>query len=118
MPSVLLWAYSAEELFLISQIWKICGFSRFAFSREGFGTNSLSQNLTVLPAPSERELFEVEVKFLVAFDTLALELTACALSVKAYGFDSSPKGRAKSTARNFLIAPNTLATSLRPWLSL
>ena len=55
MPSVLLWAYSAEELFLISQIWKICGFSRFAFSREGFGTNSLSQNLTVLPAPSGRE---------------------------------------------------------------
>ena len=25
------------------------------FHGEGFGTNSLSQNLTVLPAPSERE---------------------------------------------------------------
>ena len=37
MPSALLWAYSAEKLFIISQIWKICGFSRFAFSREGFG---------------------------------------------------------------------------------
>ena len=35
MPSVSLWAYSAEELFLISQLWKICGFSRVAFSREG-----------------------------------------------------------------------------------
>ena len=37
----------------------------------------------------------------------------CALSVKAYGFASSPKGRAKSTAGNFLIEPNALATSLR-----
>ena len=64
------------------------------------------------------ELFEVEVKFLVAFDTLVTRLTAYALSVKAYGFDSSPKGRAKSTTGNFLISPNTLATSLRPWLPL
>ena len=31
---------------------------------------------------------------------------------------SSPKGRAKSTAGNFLIALKTSATSLRPWLSL
>ena len=28
------------------------------------------------------------------------------------------KGRAKSTAGNFLIAPKTSATSLKPWLSL
>ena len=34
-----------------------------------------------------------------------------ALSVKAYGFASSPKGRAKSTAGSFLITPNTLAMS-------
>ena len=39
--------------------------------------------------------FEVEIKLLIAFDTLATGLTACALSVKAYGFASSPKGRAK-----------------------
>ena len=71
-----------------------------------------------MPAPPRGELFETEVKFLVAFETLALRAMACALSVKAYGFDSSPKGRAKSTAENFLIMPNTLATSLRPWLSL
>ena len=32
--------------------------------------------------------------------------------------DSSPKGRAKSTAGNFIITPNTLVTSLRPWLPL
>ena len=56
-------------------------------------------------------------KFLIVLETLATRLTACALSVKAYGFASSPKGRAKSTAENFLIEPNTLATSLRPWLS-
>ena len=29
-------------------------------------------------------------KFLVAFDTLVTELTACALSVKAYGFARFP----------------------------
>ena len=42
-------------------------------------------------------------KFLIALETLAKRLAACALSVKAYGFASSPKGRAKSTAGNFLI---------------
>ena len=42
-------------IIFISQFWKICGFSRIAFSREGLGTNSLSQNLTVLTAPSGRE---------------------------------------------------------------
>ena len=47
-----------------------------------------------------------------------MRLTACALSVKAYGFASSPKGRAKSTAGSFLIEPNTLATGLPAWLSL
>ena len=53
-------------------------------------------------------------KFLVAFDTLVTGLTACALSVTCG--DSSPKGRAKSTAGSFLVSPNTLATSFRPWL--
>ena len=57
-------------------------------------------------------------KFLVAFDTLVTDLTACALSVKAYGFASSPKGRAKSTPGNFLFVPNTLATNVTAWLSL
>ncbi|HAH88631.1 MAG TPA: hypothetical protein DCL93_00730 [Faecalibacterium sp.] len=32
---VALCAYSAERIFIISQFWKICGFSRIAFSREG-----------------------------------------------------------------------------------
>ena len=55
-------------------------------------------------------------KFLVAFDTLVTGLTACALSV-TYG-DSSPKGRAKSTTRNFLFVPNTLVPNFTAWLSL
>ncbi len=33
----------------------LCGALQTLFSREGFRTNSLSQNLTVLPAPSGRE---------------------------------------------------------------
>ena len=57
-------------------------------------------------------------RFLIALDTLALRATACALSVKAYGFASSPKGRAKSTAGNFLIEPNTLAMGFKSWLPL
>ena len=57
-------------------------------------------------------------RFLVALDTLALRAAACALSVKAYGFVSSPKGRAKSTAGNLLFVPNALASRLTAWLSL
>ena len=55
-------------------------------------------------------------KFLIASETLAMMLTACALSVTCG--DSSPKGRAKNTAGNFLITSKALATSLRSWLSL
>ena len=62
--------------------------------------------------------FGIAVMFLVAFDTLVTELTACALSVKAYGFASSPKGRGKSIAGSFLIVPNTLVMNLTAWLSL
>ena len=53
--------------------------------------------------PRRGSFFEVAGKFLVALDALALRATACALSVKAYGFASSPKGRAKSIAESFLI---------------
>ena len=55
-------------------------------------------------------------KFLIASETLAMALTACALSVTCG--DSSPKGRAKNTAGNFLITSNTLASRLTAWLSL
>ena len=69
-----------------------------------------------LPLPScpRERLLVVAIRFLVAFDTLVTGLTACALSVTCG--DSSPKGRAKSTAGNFLITLKTLVTSLRPWL--
>ena len=62
--------------------------------------------------------FGAAAKFLIASETLTMMLAACALSVKAYGFASSPKGRAKCTAGNFLIEPNTLASRLTAWLSL
>ena len=57
-------------------------------------------------------------KFFIAFETLVTRLAACALSVKAYGFASSPKGRAKSTAGSVLVIPNTLVMNFTAWLSL
>ena len=66
----------------------------------------------------QRGAFGMAGKFLIASKTLVTGLTACALSVKAYGFASSPKGRAKSTPGSFLITPNALATSLTAWLPL
>ena len=70
-------------------------------------------------APGAVEAEEQEIR--------TLSVTACAvpdspggaaLSVKAYGFASSPKGRAKSTAGSFFIMPNTLVTNFTAWLSL
>ncbi len=55
-------------------------------------------------------------RFLIASKALATGLTVCALSVTCG--DSSPKGRAKSTAGSFLIAPNTLVLNFTAWLSL
>ena len=55
-------------------------------------------------------------EFLIASEALTTGLTACALSVTCG--DSSPKGRAKSTAGSFLVSPNTLVTGFKSWLSL
>ena len=55
-------------------------------------------------------------RFLIASETLVTGLAACALSV-TYG-DTSPKGRGKSTAGNFLVTPNTLVINFTAWLSL
>ena len=44
MASAALWPSSAENIFLYLQFWKICGFSRIAFSREGL------QRQTAFPA--------------------------------------------------------------------
>ena len=49
-------------------------------------------------------------------ESAALRGSRLALSVTCG--DSSPKGRAKSTAGSFLIMPNTLATGFKSWLPL
>ena len=49
-------------------------------------------------------------------ESAALRGSRLALSVTCG--DSSPKGRAKSTAGNFLIAPNTLVLNFTAWLPL
>ena len=80
------------------------------------GENSPSLLPFVADSPLWDGAFGMAVRFLIAIDTLVTELTACALSVTCG--DSSPKGRAKSTAGSFLIMPNTLATNVTAWLSL
>ena len=49
-------------------------------------------------------------------ESAALRGSRLALSVTCG--DSSPKGRAKSTAGSFLVSPNALARGFKPWLSL
>ena len=44
-----------KNYFIISEYRSVCGRSGIPFSREEFRTNSLSQSLTALPAPSRRE---------------------------------------------------------------
>ena len=112
---VALCTYSAERIFIISQFWKICGFSRIAFSREG------SWRKMAFAAPLSTKARRCRGRTLSgslrspappkggAFGVLALSVT-CG--------DSSPKGRAKCNAGRFLIAPNTLALNLTAWLSL
>ena len=78
--------------------------------------------------------FGAAVKSLIASETLAMVLTACALSVFASQIHtplfvaarhlppergkSFLKGRGKNTAGNSLIEPNTLAMNFTAWLSL
>ena len=66
--------------------------------------------------PPTGEGFSGGGKLLIALNTLARGLTACALSVTCG--DSSPKGRAKCNAGRFLIVPNTLVLNLTAWLPL
>ena len=47
------------------------------------GANPLSQSLTALPAPPKGGAFGAPGNFLIAPNTLAIGLTACALSVIA-----------------------------------
>ncbi len=85
---VALWAYSAEKLFYILQFWKICGFSRIAFSREG----------------SWRE---AAAAALVSFGNSRAAGSRLALSVTAYAVPPLPKGEA-------LAKPETLPLCQRP----
>ena len=78
---------------------KFCVFSTFRFYSRRF--------VETLHFPSFAALFSCG-NSRTAVSILALSVT--------YG-DTSPKGRGKSTAGNFLFTPDTLATSLRPWLS-
>ena len=66
---------------------------------QGRGTNSLSQNLTVLPAPSERE-------------PLAYRPQASSPSQALRA--SSPKGRATGETGDFAICPITFPLCQRP----
>ena len=97
MASALLWPYSAERLFLIEQCRSVCGRSGIAFSQVG------SWRKTAFAAPLSAKARRC------GESGLALSVT-CG--------DSSPKGRAKSTAGNFLITLKTLATNVTAWLSL
>ena len=79
--------------------------------------NSRSQNLTVLPVPSEREPLAWREGFL-----LHLNFNGGADGVRPlrHGLRcaTSPKGRGKSSGGNFHITPDALATGFKPWLPL
>ena len=70
-----------------------------------------------MPSPGRVQAHRQRLQgFSLHLNTLAIRLTACALSVTCG--DTSPKGRGKGTAGHFLIMPNTLATNITAWLSL
>ena len=62
--------------------------------------------------------FGMTGRSLIALETLVPGQRRAPSQSSPVGLDSSPKGRAKSTAGNFLIMPNTLVINLRPWLPL
>ena len=91
------------------------------------GSEPSQSNPTGLPAPPKGELFGI---FRQVEQNLPLSGEVASRSDDGEGSlsgippqsllrkASSPKGRAKSTARNFLIAPDALARDFKPWLSL
>ena len=104
MRSALLCASSAEELFIISRLSRPAGRSKRIFTGGGVTANGIC-SAAFCESAALRE-------------TNSLRLMACALSVKAYGFASSPKGRAKSTPGSFLFVANTLVLNFTAWLPL
>ena len=86
------------------------------FSTKGNGVRPLSQSLWLCQLSQRESQEHCRKRILFSPETLTIRLTACALSVTCG--DSSPKGRAKSTAGNFLITLKTSATNLTAWLPL
>ena len=124
-----------KNYFIISEYRSVCGRSGIPFSREEFGTNSLSQSLTALrfsrklyrhakgpiseddfPRPGEDVAAGDKKGNLSPWATGGVQRRAP--SPSSLRDATSPKGRGKSTTGSFLIAPNTLATDFKPWLSL
>ena len=88
---------SGNSIFIVAFV-ALCGARQTHFSREGLGTNSLSQSLSVKPQgclPGS---------------------TPSVLPLR--GNPPSPRGRLFAVAGKFLIAPNTLVTNVTAWLSL
>ena len=128
MCSALLCTSIAEELFIISRLSRSAERSKRIFTG-GVVTENGSYSAAFCESAALRGwfvpdgsglnspvAFGIAGRFLIASEALVTGLTACALSV-TYG-DTSPKGRGKSTAGNFLIIPNALAMNLTAWLPL
>ena len=112
----------------------LCGALQTHFHKRGLETNSLSQSLMALTAPSGREPLARPETFhfsLKLYRHAKGPISEGAVAVGDWGSFSrrapspsslrdatSPKGRGKSTAGSFLVSPNTLATSFKSWLSL
>ena len=63
MPAALLWAYSAEKLFLIEQCRSVCGRSGIAFSREEAPPAGDSAKQKIPEAEASGNLLEVTTRF-------------------------------------------------------
>ncbi len=89
-----------------------CGFSALAPLAEMRYTGNAKTNVkeitpSVKPGGFASSLGEgasgMTGRFLIAFDTLALRATACALSVTAYAVPPLPKGEARAVAGTFTL---------------
>ena len=89
-----------------------CGFSTLASLAEMRYTGNTETNVkertpSVKPCGFASSLGEgascMAGRFLIAFDTLALRATACALSVTAYAVPPLPKGEARALPETFAL---------------
>ena len=98
---VALWAFSAENHLIFRVSGKSADFPETHFHRRGRRGKRQSQR-----------------RFLRKRGVAGKCCWSAPSQSKPNGFASSPKGRAKSTARNFLITTNPLAINFPAWLSL